>query len=235
MSAWRKSVPSPVIYLQKRHKLDIISEIAAEKHAYYAVLSVLRQSTFFLRIFRFGNPMEVHFMKRKPFFSARNIAYLAVLTALLIVLQLFASAIPMFGVHAELFAHPHRVGRHLLRRMGRGAFGAHLRASHLFGDCRDGQGTFYRILLSGKPRHPDDHLHRQDDCRRACCRASYIASSPKKSAIAASYVAAVAVALLNTGLYLLGVVLHEGRGFSISSARKQRQRQCLSPCLLSSG
>lgn len=37
-------------------------------------------------------------MKRKPFFSARNIAYLAVLTALLIVLQLFASAIPMFGV-----------------------------------------------------------------------------------------------------------------------------------------
>ena len=37
-------------------------------------------------------------MKRKPFFSARNIAYLAVLVALLIVLQLFASAIPMFGV-----------------------------------------------------------------------------------------------------------------------------------------
>ena len=98
MSAWGKSVPEPVIYLQKRHKLDIISEIAAEKHALYAVLSVLRQSTFFLRIFRFGNPMEVHFMKRKPFFSARNIAYLAVLTALLIVLQLFASAIPMFGV-----------------------------------------------------------------------------------------------------------------------------------------
>ena len=55
--------------------------------------------------------------------------------------------------------------------MGRGAFGAHLRAYHLFGDCRDGQGTFYRILLSGKPRHPDSYLHRQDDCRRACRRA----------------------------------------------------------------
>ena len=36
-------------------------------------------------------------MKRKPFFSARNIAYLAILTALVIVLQLFASAIPIGG------------------------------------------------------------------------------------------------------------------------------------------
>ena len=37
-------------------------------------------------------------MKKQAFFSARNIAYLAVLVALVIVLQLFASAIPMFGI-----------------------------------------------------------------------------------------------------------------------------------------
>ena len=37
-------------------------------------------------------------MEKRQFFSARNIAYLAVLLALVIVLQLFASAIPMFGI-----------------------------------------------------------------------------------------------------------------------------------------
>lgn len=38
------------------------------------------------------------FMKSNRFFTARTIAYLAVLIALVVVLQLFASAIPMFGV-----------------------------------------------------------------------------------------------------------------------------------------
>lgn len=37
-------------------------------------------------------------MKSNRFFTARTIAYLAVLIALVVVLQLFASAIPMFGV-----------------------------------------------------------------------------------------------------------------------------------------
>ena len=37
-------------------------------------------------------------MKQSGFFTARNVAYFAVLVALVIVLQLFASAIPMFGV-----------------------------------------------------------------------------------------------------------------------------------------
>ena len=37
-------------------------------------------------------------MKSNRFFTARTIAYLAVLIALVVVLQLFASAIPMFGI-----------------------------------------------------------------------------------------------------------------------------------------
>ena len=37
-------------------------------------------------------------MKRRKFFSAKDVAYFAILLALVIVLQLFASAIPMFGI-----------------------------------------------------------------------------------------------------------------------------------------
>lgn len=145
-------------------------------------------------------------MKRKPFFSARNIAYLAVLVALLIVLQLFASAIPMFGVTLNFSLIPIVLGGIFFGAWGGGLLG-----------LISGLLTFLVTAVMG--REPSTAFLFQASpviLTLTCIGKTTVAGLvsgllyrviAKKSAIAASYVAAVTVAVLNTGLYLLGVVL----------------------------
>lgn len=144
-------------------------------------------------------------MKRKPFFSARNIAYLAVLVALLIVLQLFASAIPMFGVTLNFSLIPIVLAGIFFGMWGGGLLG-----------LVSGLLTFLVTAVMG--REPSTAFLFQASpviLTLTCIGKTTIAGLAagflyrviaKKSALAASYVAAVVVALLNTGLYLLGIV-----------------------------
>lgn len=144
-------------------------------------------------------------MKRKPFFSARNIAYLAVLVALLIVLQLFASAIPMFGVTLNFSLIPIVLAGIFFGMWGGGLLG-----------LISGLLTFLTTAVMG--REPSTAFLFQASpvlLTLTCIGKTTVAGLAagflyrviaKKSALAASYVAAVAVALLNTGLYLLGIV-----------------------------
>lgn len=144
-------------------------------------------------------------MKRKPFFSARNIAYLAVLVALLIVLQLFASAIPMFGVTLNFSLIPIVLAGIFFGMWGGGLLG-----------LISGLLTFLVTAVMG--REPSTAFFFQASpviLTLTCIGKTTIAGLAagflyqviaKKSALAASYVAAVVVALLNTGLYLLGII-----------------------------
>ena len=144
-------------------------------------------------------------MKRRPFFSARNIAYLAVLVALLIVLQLFASAIPMFGVTLNFSLIPIVLAGIFFGMWGGGLLG-----------LISGLLTFLVTAVMG--REPSTAFFFQASpviLTLTCIGKATIAGLAagflyrviaKKSALAASYVAAVVVALLNTGLYLLGIV-----------------------------
>ena len=130
-------------------------------------------------------------MKHKPFFSARNIAYLAVLVALLIVLQLFASAIPMFGVTLNFSLIPIVLGGIFFGVWGGGLLG-----------LISGLLTFLVTAVMG--REPSTAFFFQ--ASPVILAGLLYRVIAKKSAIAASYAAAVTVAVLNTGLYLLGVV-----------------------------
>lgn len=56
--------------------------------------------------------------KREAFFSAKNVALLGILIALVIVLQLFASAIPMFGVTLNFSLIPIALAGILLGALG---------------------------------------------------------------------------------------------------------------------
>lgn len=144
-------------------------------------------------------------MKRKPFFSARNIAYFAVLVALLVVLQLFASAIPMFGVTLNFSLIPIVLGGIFFGMWGGGLMG-----------LISGLLTFLVTAVMG--REPSTAFLFQASpvlltltCILKTTVAGFMAGLlyrliAKKSPIAASYVSALVVPVLNTGLYLLGIV-----------------------------
>lgn len=144
-------------------------------------------------------------MKRKPFFSARNIAYFAALVALLVVLQLFASAIPMFGVTLNFSLIPIVLGGIFFGMWGGGLMG-----------LISGLLTFLVTAVMG--REPSTAFLFQASpvlltltCIFKTTVAGFMAGLlyrliAKKSPIAASYVSALVVPVLNTGLYLLGIV-----------------------------
>ena len=144
-------------------------------------------------------------MKRKPFFSARNIAYFAALVALLVVLQLFASAIPMFGVTLNFSLIPIVLGGIFFGMWGGGLMG-----------LISGLLTFLVTAVMG--REPSTAFLFQASpvlltltCILKTTVAGFMAGLlyrliAKKSPIAASYVSALVVPVLNTGLYLLGIV-----------------------------
>ena len=143
-------------------------------------------------------------MKRKPFFSARNIAYLAVLTALLIVLQLFASAIPIGAGNASLNFSlvPIVLGAILLGPLA-GCFLGLLSGVIIFIQVVIGLTPFYTIIWTYSP------VVAFLTCIVKTVVAGLVAGFlyrlvAKKSALAASFAASAAVPVLNTGLFILG-------------------------------
>lgn len=151
------------------------------------------------------NSMEVIVMKKTSFFTARNIAYFAVLLALVVVLQLFASAVPMFGITLNFSLIPIVLAGIFFGAPGGGLLG-----------LASGVVTFITAAVMG--REPATAFLFQANpalLTLVCIGKTTVAGAvagmlyrlvAKKSAFAASYVASVAVPVLNTGLYLLGMV-----------------------------
>ena len=148
--------------------------------------------------------MEVNFMKRKPFFSARNIAYLAILTALVIVLQLFASVIPVgqTGVTLNFSLIPIVLGAILLGPMA-GAFLGFLCGIIIFFQVVFIPNAFYTIIWATSP------VVTFFTCIVKTTVAGLAAGFlyrliAKKSRLGATFAASAVVPIINTALFILG-------------------------------
>ncbi|MGN1078143.1 MAG: ECF transporter S component [Candidatus Gallimonas sp.] len=145
-------------------------------------------------------------MKKRNLFSAKNVAYFAVLLALVVVLQLFASAIPMFGVTINLSLIPIVLAGIFFGMWGGGFMG-----------LVSGLITFIVTAVMG--REPSTAFLFQTNpavltliCIGKTTVAGFVSGLvyrliAKKNALVAAYVASALVAILNTGIYMLGMVL----------------------------
>ena len=141
-------------------------------------------------------------MKRRKFFSAKDVAYFAILLALVIVLQLFASAIPMFWITLNFSLIPIVLAGIFFGMWGGGALG-----------LVSGLITFIVTAVMG--REPATAFLFQANpavltlvCIGKTTVAGFVAGLlyrliAKKNRLAAAYVASATVAVLNTGLYLV--------------------------------
>lgn len=141
-------------------------------------------------------------MKRKPFFSARNIAYLAVLVALLIVLQLFASAIPVGAASLNFSLVPIVLGAILLGPAAGGFLGL-LCGIIVFIQVVMGLTPFYTVIWSMSP------FVTFLTCVVKTTVAGLVAglvfrAIAKKSRLGATFAAAAVVPVINTALFILG-------------------------------
>ena len=149
-------------------------------------------------------------MKRtKQVFSAKNIAYFAVLLALVVVLQLFASAIPMFGVTINLSLIPIVLAGIFFGMWG-GAFMGFVAGLVIF------------IVTAVMGKEPATAFLFQANpavltlvCLGKTTVAGFAAGLvyrliAKKNRLAAAYAASAVVVLVNTGLYLAGMVAMKG-------------------------
>lgn len=144
-------------------------------------------------------------MEKKKFFTARNIAFLAVLLALVIVLQVWASAIPVGATRISLTLVPIVLGAVLLGPAAGALLGAAFGAVVIFAALAGGD-YFTFILLSDHP------LLTVALCLVKGAAAGFVAGIVfrlfrKKSEYAAVILSALAAPVVNTGLFILGALL----------------------------
>lgn len=141
-------------------------------------------------------------MEKKKFFSAKNIAYLGILLALVIVLQFFASAIPMgSGVQLNLSLIPIVLGA-IMFGMAGGAFlglacGIVVLIQVVMG------GGFYEVIWTGSP------VITSFTCLLKTTVAGLVAGLlykliAKKIPLVGVFVAAGIVPIINTTIFILG-------------------------------
>ena len=144
-------------------------------------------------------------MEKKRFFTSRNIAFLAVLLALVIVLQLWGSAIPIGATRISLTLVPIVLGAVLLGPLAGAflgaAFGVVVIAVALTG------GDPFTFMLFGD--HP---VLTVALCLIKGAAAGLVAgilykAIRKKNEYAAVVAAALAAPVVNTGLFILGALL----------------------------
>lgn len=145
-------------------------------------------------------------MKKRNLFSAKNVAYFAVLLALVVVLQLFANAIPMFGVTINLSLIPIVLAGIFFGMWGGGFMG-----------LVSGLITFIVMAVMGRETSTAFLFQTNPAVLTLICIgkttvAGFVSGLvyrliAKKNALAAAYVASALVAILNTGIYMLGMVL----------------------------
>lgn len=144
-------------------------------------------------------------MEKKRFFTSRNIAFLAVLLALVIVLQVFASAIPIGATRISLTLIPIVLGAMLLGPLAGAFLGAAFGVVVLV-VALSGGDPFTAVLLGDHPV-----------LTVALCLVKGAAAGlaagwiyrlvRKKNEYAAAVTAALVAPVVNTGLFILGALL----------------------------
>lgn len=146
---------------------------------------------------------------KKKLFSARNIATFGVLVALMVVLQLFASAIPMFGVTLNFSLIPIVLGAICFGSIGGGLMGF-ISGVITFITCAVmGREPFTLFLFQANPVMLTIVCIGKTTFAGVLSGLAYFFVS-KKSKIAAGYVAAILLPIVNTGLYLVGLIAMKG-------------------------
>ncbi len=145
---------------------------------------------------------------KKGFFSAKNIAYLAVLLALVVVLQMFASAIPIGPVSLNFSLLPIVLGAVLFGPVV-GAFLGLACGIVVLIQVITGTAPFYLVIWTNSP------LVTALTCLVKTTAAGLIAGwlyklISQKNNLAATFVAAGIVPIVNTGLFILGCLCMSG-------------------------
>lgn len=140
------------------------------------------------------------------FFSARNVAILGILIALVIVLQLFASAIPMFGITLNFSLIPIAIAGILLGAFGGAIVGFSCGLVVFISMAVLGGEIFTATLFQAHP------VILTIICIGKTTVAGLVSGLifkfiSKKSVFVAVCVSAVILPIVNTGIYMLGIVL----------------------------
>ena len=143
-------------------------------------------------------------MEKKRFFTSRNIAFLAVLLALVIVLQIWASAIPIGTTRTSLTLIPIVLGAVLLGPAAGAFLGAAFGAVVLCVALAGGD-AFTFVLLSDHP------VLTAALCLIKGAAAGFVAGLlykliRRKNEYAAIITASLAAPVVNTGLFILGAL-----------------------------
>ena len=142
----------------------------------------------------------------KKFFSARNVALLGILVALVVVLQLFASAVPMFGVTINFSLIPIAFAGILLGALGGAIVGFASGLVVFISAAVLGIEPFTATLFQAHPAI----------LTIICIGKTTVAGLvsglvfkfiSKKNDFIAVCVSAIILPIVNTGIYLLGIVL----------------------------
>ena len=140
------------------------------------------------------------------FFSAKNVALLGILVALVIVMQLFASAIPMFGVTINFSLIPIAFAGILLGALGGAIVGFASGVVVFISAAVLGAEPFTATLFQAHP------VILTLICIGKTTVAGLVSGLvfkflTKKNNFIAVCVSAVILPIVNTGIYLLGIVL----------------------------
>lgn len=160
--------------------------------------------------------------ERAVFFTARNVATLGVLIALTIVLQLFASAVPIGTITLNFSLVPMALGAMLLGAAGGGILG-----------FVSGAITFINCALLGREPLTAYLFQQSPVILTVVCfgkttvagvAAGFIFGALKKINITVgAVVSSIALPVINTGLYVLGMVIlypHVAAALSIESGAR---------------
>lgn len=152
-------------------------------------------------------------MKKQNFFTAKNIALLGILVALTVVLQLTASAIPMFGVTMNFSLIPIVLAAIFLGWIGGGLVG-----------FVSGMITFITCAIMGQEPFTFAMFQASPFVLTVMCIGKTTVAGIVSGLIfplasrfnshAASFFASAIVPIVNTGLYLVGLILMKNDVFA---------------------
>lgn len=140
------------------------------------------------------------------FFTAKNVALLGILIALVIVLQLFASAIPMFGITLNFSLIPIALAGILLGVTGGAIVGFSCGLVVFITMAVLGQEPSTAFLFQVKPFLLTVTCIGKTTVAGALCGLVFKLLKDK-NAHAATYVSSLFIPVVNTGIYMLGIVL----------------------------
>ena len=140
------------------------------------------------------------------FFTAKNVALLGILIALVIVLQLFASAIPMFGITLNFSLIPIALAGILMGWLGGTIVGFACGLVVFVTMAVLGQEPSTAFLFQAQPVILTIMCIGKTTLAGAVSGLLFKVISKRSSGVAVA-VSSVAIPIVNTGIYMLGIVL----------------------------